>query len=106
MASHRLLSSSATTLLILPHSNVIAAIDIVFDFEISSSMESVGVQNRAGLVLMSHVADVSMDPDGDRELQVHVSRPYCYRIRSINFPTASMKLIGNCFVFLPQLKNN
>ncbi|KAI3699835.1 hypothetical protein L2E82_44414 [Cichorium intybus] len=94
MASHCLLSSSATTLLILPH------------FEISSSMESVGVQNHTGLVLMSHVADVLMDPDGDRELQVHVSRPYCYRIRSINFPTALMKLIGNCFVFLPQLKNN
>ncbi|KAI3513390.1 hypothetical protein L1887_20721 [Cichorium endivia] len=44
----------------------------VIHFEISSSMESVGVQNRAGLVLMSHVADVSMDPDGDRELQVIV----------------------------------
>ncbi|KAI3499595.1 hypothetical protein L1887_35398 [Cichorium endivia] len=39
------------------------------NLEINSSKESVGVQNGVGSVLISHVADVSMDSDGDRELQ-------------------------------------
>ncbi|KAI3722942.1 hypothetical protein L2E82_34166 [Cichorium intybus] len=39
------------------------------NLEIASSKESVGVQNGVGSVLISHVADVSMDSDGDPELQ-------------------------------------